>query len=316
MKQIKALFKSRKFQIFFQVAIIGLAVFLLTPQAKSLASSWSDASFKLEPFWLFMAIIALIATNISALFVFLAISPKKLPFVQTFIAQLSTGFTNRLAPGGIGAAGLYTFFLSKVLKISKTEAALLVGANGLIGYIAFNITTIGIFALSGSIGKAFDVLLGNPLALIIILAVIGVAVTLLLSVKRLRRGFLSVINSAKRTFRSLRQRPARLAYALLASIGITLLTLTMLYASIQAAGVSITLDELLLVYIAGMLAVVASPTPSGLGAVELAMTAALTAATGASQALAAVLIYRVVSFWLPILPGYISFRYLTKKKLL
>ncbi len=314
--RIKALLKSRKFQITFQVAIVALAVFLLTPQAKSLATSWSDASFKLEPFWLIAAIVALIATNISALFVFLAISPKKLPFVQTFIAQISTGFTNRLAPGGIGAAGLYTFFLSKVLKIPKTDAALLVGANGLIGYIAFNITTIGIFALSGSIGKAFDVLWGNPLALAIVLAAIGTAVTLLLSIKKLRGGFLSVIGSARKTFRSLRKRPVRLLLALTASTGITLLTLSMLYASIQAAGVSITLDELLLVYIAGMLAVVASPTPSGLGAVELAMTAALTAATGASQALAAILIYRIVSFWLPIIPGYACFRYLTKKKLL
>ena len=51
--------------------------------------------------------------------------------------------------------------------------------------------------------------------------------------------------------------------------------------------------------------------------VEAALAAGLTAAgLDAGVAVTAVLLYRLVTFWLPTVPGYWAFTYLTKKNLL
>ena len=52
----------------------------------------------------------------------------------------------------------------------------------------------------------------------------------------------------------------------------------------------------------------AAPTPGGLGALEAALVAGFTGVGMESGvAVAAVLSYRLVTYWLPILPGWISF---------
>jgi uncharacterized protein (TIRG00374 family) len=61
----------------------------------------------------------------------------------------------------------------------------------------------------------------------------------------------------------------------------------------------------------------AAPTPGGIGVVEAVLLAALTGiGVPAGPGLAAVLLYRLGTFWLPILPGLISFRVLTRHSVL
>jgi undecaprenyl-diphosphatase len=53
----------------------------------------------------------------------------------------------------------------------------------------------------------------------------------------------------------------------------------------------------------------AAPTPGGLGAVEAAMIAAMTTlGLDASVAVPTVFLYRIATFWLPILPGIWALR--------
>jgi uncharacterized protein (TIRG00374 family) len=57
----------------------------------------------------------------------------------------------------------------------------------------------------------------------------------------------------------------------------------------------------------------AAPTPGGLGAVEAALTAGLTLAGLPGQtALSAVLLFRIFTFWLPVLPGWAAFTHLQR----
>jgi uncharacterized protein (TIRG00374 family) len=71
------------------------------------------------------------------------------------------------------------------------------------------------------------------------------------------------------------------------------------------------------VYLAGATLGQAAPTPGGLGVVEAALAAGLTAA-GVDSALAvsATLLFRFMTFWLPTVPGWFAFRSLTNKQLL
>ena len=110
------------------------------------------------------------------------------------------------------------------------------------------------------------------------------------------------------------QRP----YKLIEGIGGILLLnaafIGVLYACVLAFGGELSVAVVAVVYLAGATLGQAAPTPGGLGAVEAALAAGLTAGgLDGGTAVSAVLLFRVVTFWLPTIPGYWSFNFLTKK---
>jgi putative heme transporter len=85
--------------------------------------------------------------------------------------------------------------------------------------------------------------------------------------------------------------------------------------AIRATGQSVPWHSLLLVYGAGAAVGSTGITPGGFALVELALTAALTAAgLHRSPALAAVLAYRLVNFWLILIAGWILMAYLAHRR--
>jgi uncharacterized membrane protein YbhN (UPF0104 family) len=94
--------------------------------------------------------------------------------------------------------------------------------------------------------------------------------------------------------------PRRLGSAV---VGVVLLNggyVLALEASLLAFATSVSLPLLVVVYLAGATIGSAVPTPGGVGAVEAALVAGLTA-TGITltSALTAVLVFRAATFWLP-----------------
>jgi undecaprenyl-diphosphatase len=58
----------------------------------------------------------------------------------------------------------------------------------------------------------------------------------------------------------------------------------------------------------------AAPTPGGLGAIEAALVAGLTGVgMQAGPAVSAVLLYRLATYWLPVAPGWLSWRALLRR---
>jgi undecaprenyl-diphosphatase len=56
-----------------------------------------------------------------------------------------------------------------------------------------------------------------------------------------------------------------------------------------------------------------APTPGGLGALEAALAAGFVAAGAPSgPAVATVLTYRLITYWLPVLPGVVFYRLLRR----
>jgi uncharacterized protein (TIRG00374 family) len=88
-----------------------------------------------------------------------------------------------------------------------------------------------------------------------------------------------------------------------------------LVVSIRAVGGPVPWNDLLLVYSSGVAAQSLNVTPGGLGVAEGTLSLALVA-TGlrASQALAAVLLYRVASFWLVALAGWLVLWFLRRQR--
>jgi len=85
--------------------------------------------------------------------------------------------------------------------------------------------------------------------------------------------------------------------------------ITALWFSLEAFGGGLTFVGVGVVFLAGQALGQAAPTPGGIGATEAAMIAAMTAlGLEASIAVPTVFLYRVATFWLPILPGFLALR--------
>jgi uncharacterized protein (TIRG00374 family) len=86
---------------------------------------------------------------------------------------------------------------------------------------------------------------------------------------------------------------------------------------VRAAGGDPDLAALAVVQMVGNTVGTAAPTPGGLGAVEAALTAGVTAiGTPAAVAVPAVLLFRIISFWLPILPAWLLWSQLRRRDIL
>ena len=90
-----------------------------------------------------------------------------------------------------------------------------------------------------------------------------------------------------------------------------------LAACVAAFSRSVPIAKIGVVYLTGSAIGSIIPTPGGLGAVEAALTAGLTAAgvPGAAAA-SAVLLFRLLTFWLPIPFGWGALKYLERQQAL
>ena len=111
------------------------------------------------------------------------------------------------------------------------------------------------------------------------------------------------------------QQPRKLARGIGGTLLLSLSYIFCLAACVAAFGRSVPIAKIGVVYLTGSAIGSIVPTPGGIGAVEAALTAGLTAAgvPGAAAA-SAVLLFRLVTFWLPIPFGWAALRYLEREQ--
>src|SRR5690606_14064214 len=112
-------------------------------------------------------------------------------------------------------------------------------------------------------------------------------------------------------------RPRKLAEAVGGVLLQTLALVVCFYASIRAVGGRSDFAGLAVVQMVGQTVGSAAPTPGGLGAVEAALSAGVTAlGTPAAVAVPGVLLFRIISFWLPMLPAWLLWTQLQRREIL
>ncbi|CAM5715833.1 Membrane protein OS=Streptomyces antimycoticus OX=68175 GN=SANT12839_062080 PE=4 SV=1 [Streptomyces antimycoticus] len=113
------------------------------------------------------------------------------------------------------------------------------------------------------------------------------------------------------------QRPKKLLTGIGGTLLLTAANVMCLDASIRAFGGELSYASIAVVFLAGNALGSAAPTPGGVGAVEAALIAGLTfAGLPYETAAPAVLLFRLMVFWLPVLPGWVAFTHLTRKEAL
>jgi uncharacterized membrane protein YbhN (UPF0104 family) len=304
------LFRMKKRSLI-QVAVLALALAILLPQVKQFAGSWHHLTAS-DPFWILIGLVAMLMTILFAALVYVVLVPVQLPFKRTALIQLATYFTNRLLPSGLGGVGFNALYLVKQAKVSRTEAAVYATANNLIGFLAFSIC-IGLSTFFADSQIETNV----PLKQIFIgLGALAIVITVVaLTFRQVQRKLLDFIGHLFGVLLTIIRHPKRLMTALIFSMSITISYLAVLWASTKAVGIELSIVDLFIAFVAGNTALTISPTPGGIGAVEAAITGVIVSASiSPSLALASVVLFRIISYWIPIVPGYIAFRTATKKK--
>ena len=113
------------------------------------------------------------------------------------------------------------------------------------------------------------------------------------------------------------QQPRKLAEGIGGALMLTVCYILCLDTCVRALGGSLPLTSAAVVYLTGSALGSIVPTPGGLGTVEAALAAGLTA-TGmaAATAVSAVLLFRLLTFWLPVPTGWAAFTYLRRHQIL
>ncbi|MFC7327071.1 lysylphosphatidylglycerol synthase transmembrane domain-containing protein [Marinactinospora rubrisoli] len=278
---------------------------LRTIQDASLA--WTAGALLMSAVCTFAAALALIG------FV-----PIRLPLWRTVLVQLSGSFVRIAAPAGLGSLALNTRYVT--LQGASTALAIsAVGVSQLVGLL----THVPLLLLCAYLTGTADPADFSPSATLIgVAAVLSVLVAAVFALPGLRRLLLQRVRpyfqGVLPQFLDLAQQPRRLALGVGGTLLLTLGFVFCLYCSVRAFGGDAPIAAVAVVFLAGNALGSAAPSPGGLGAVEAALLGGLTAVAGvpAGVALPAVLLFRLLTFWLPVLPGWAAFHHLTRRRAL
>jgi undecaprenyl-diphosphatase len=204
--------------------------------------------------------------------------------------------------------------------IDKTVAASGIGLNTIAGLVG-HITLVGVFIVWAGRDAFGSFRLPDPKYFVIGIAVVAVFALISLAVpgtrRMLRDKLVPIIARAFDGVTDVLRRPSKVVLLLGGSMLVTLAYLTTLYFSVEAFGGGLPFATVGAVFLVGSAVAQAAPTPGGLGAVEAALIAGLVAAgLDNTVAVPAVFLYRLFTFWIPILPGWLCFQWLERHEYL
>jgi uncharacterized membrane protein YbhN (UPF0104 family) len=237
---------------------------------------------------------------------------RSLALGRTTVIMFAQSFLNRFTPMNAGGMAMRVRYLQK----GGTDVAVAAAAVGLTSAASgvMQVVLVATFVLwaGGSSGGALHLPDIESVALILlaVAAVLGV-IALIPSVRRLATRWWQIGRARfGDDFRGVAARPGKLAL-LFGGAGLSkLFTIAAFVASCRAFGISLGFADLGMLYLVGSTVGAAVPTPGGVGGVEAALIAVLTGAgVDNATAAAAVIVFRLVTYWLPVLPGYGCLRY-------
>jgi uncharacterized protein (TIRG00374 family) len=238
---------------------------------------------------------------------------ERLGFLRTTLVQLAGSFVTLVTPAAVGGVALNIRYLQR-RKVPPAVAVASVAVSQVAAFVLHILMLITFAAIAGAGTSkpirpptwAYFVVAG--------LLVLAAAVLALPAGRRLVRARLSP------TFRQVvprlvetAQHPRRLAQALGGALLLSIAYIGCLAASVAAFGGSAPFAKIAVVYLTGSALGSIIPTPGGLGAVETALTVGLTAAgVPSGVAVSAVLLFRLLTFWLPIPFGWAALHFLQR----
>jgi len=294
------------------IATVLLVLYVLVPQIKYFHNSFATIRHADYAFvgW---GVLFVVGTYVAAAATYCFVSYYKLNYWRTVLIQVADGFTNRLLPAGAGGIATNVVYLSRLHK-SRIKAGLVVGLNNLIGFVG-HLFLLFILLSANSISGSRIITIKLPENLGLVVAIVALVVLIgILFRRRLARLAPNNANSIADAVKSVLQHPRRMLAAFVSSMVLTVCYALTLYMVMLALNVHISLPQVFIVLTVGVAALAVTPTPGGLGGVEAGIVAAqISVGVTADQALSVAFVYRVLTYWLPLLPGFVALRVALKR---
>jgi len=285
----------------------GFAVHLLLPQVGELPQTLATLRAARWD-WLAVGLVLSAASYPAAALAQLGAVDPPLALGPTTLVQVASSFANRLTPASLGGMGLNVRYLQRA-GLDRSTAVGAVAVNTAAGALVHVLGLLVAVALLGRGSTTTPHVPAGWPVLVGLVAVLAAGGLLLLWSPLGRRRVVAPTLRAGRELAGVLRRPSKAAQLLGGSAGVTLTYALTLAGCLTAFNAHLPLAGTVAVYLAGAAVASASPTPGGLGAMEAALVAGLTAiGAAAGPAIAGVLAFRLLTFWLPILPGWLAYR--------
>jgi uncharacterized protein (TIRG00374 family) len=292
-----------------------IAAYLLAGELEreSLSTVLHSANWK----WGLVALVLSAATYAAAAVSLSGFVADKLDFSRTVLAQLAGSFVTLVTPAAVGGAALNIRYLQR-RKIPAAVAAASVGVAQVVAFVLHIMLLVIFAAIAGTSAReniqppewAWFVLAG--------LVVVAISVIAIPAARRVLQARVSpMLGQVLPRLLEVAQHPRKLALGIGGALLLSATYVGCLAACVAAFGRTVPIASIAVVYLTGSALGSILPTPGGLGGVEAALTAGLTAAgLPGAVAVSAVLLFRLLTFWLPVPIGWAALSYLERQQVL
>lgn len=301
------------------VAVIAgtVAAFLIAGQLSTV--NLLGALAKADWAWFLVAIGGSALTYVGSSLNLVAFVPQRVSVLKGAIVEVSGAFFGLVTPPTVGHVAINGRFLHKQGVDAATTASA-VALSQVVNFLTTIVLLIVAALLTGTGVGHVKIVPGSQL-LGVLGGLVALAVVLATVVPWTKRLFWNRLwPRFKATWPQLlhvMSQPSRLAQGIGGNLLLTGSYVLALIASLHAVGAHPAIIATAAVFMAGNTVGAAAPTPGGLGAVEAVLVAGL-AGVGVPyhDAVPGVLIFRLATFWFPILPGWGAFLVLQRRGIL
>jgi uncharacterized membrane protein YbhN (UPF0104 family) len=302
-------------QILCLLPLVAVAVWVT--QHWSLIQTGGREALAANRYWLLTAVAATALGWVAVSFARQGTVLERLPAKRLIATQFAAGAANHLLPSGIGASAVNIRFMARCgVPPSRYSAALALYflAEG-VSRVALLLALLLAFPEALRLQSLLPERIGLPLVAAAVAALLAAAVITVVAVRPLRRIVGGFLRTALTDIRSLHTHPGRVLALWGGSLAFPLLQAAGLVAVALSLNLPVPVAHIVLAYLAASVVAAAVPSPGGIGSVDASLVLALVA-TGApvGAATSTVLAYRVITVWLPLLPGALVLGALVRRK--
>ena len=290
------------------VALVAVWTLLAQLDFQQVSAAVSQANI----WWMLAALVFSVATYVGAGLTLVAFSPERLSLWRSTEVHLASAVVSLVAPAGVGGAAINLRFLNR----KGVPTAVGVATVALVQVVQFVVTVALLVVLAAMTGQSTGLTLPSGWVLVAAGAVVVVAATILTIPKARTWAWTKIEPTYRQVWPRLvwvMSNPMRLVLGVGGALMLSLSYILSFSASLWSFGYTVPFAVLAITYLASNTVGSIVPSPGGIGPVELALTAGLVAAgVPYGVALSTAIVYRLVTFWIPIPVGWLSLQRLQK----
>lgn len=286
----------------------------------SLASDWQDiwdAFIEADLSYAVPIVVLTAGTYVTGAMSLLGAVTSHLALLRTTAVMFGQSFLNRFTPANAGGMAMRMRYL-QLNGLETAVAAASVGLTSAASGVVQAVFIVVFLVWGGASDRFSDFEMPDVGTILIVVLAVGAVASVVLYSRWGRRVVRPWLGTSVRRVTGdigeLARRPGKLALLFGGAALGKLFTLSSFWLSALAFGVDMSFPKAGALYMIANTVGSAVPSPGGVGGIEAALTAALISfGVDGGTAAGIVLFFRVLTFWLPTLPGYGFLQYTQRK---